>query len=363
MKISNPLLNEHKRHRRYGLALVLILACLMALLDYLMALSVRLEIRQAQLNAATSDLDHQLLPLLHLSTVLQKEAEQRLATPDTSAALPAEAVASLNLSGPQAGAQPLSSAETAMLAQLSPWFRHHLQVTPYLLNITYLSEGGQWFHVRTADPRAAELAQTAKQQIAALAHLQFNSPQANLLILDKLRQRFVLQVPLRQDKTISGHLLLEIDLLAMLQQVKLADHGATLMLMDKNAEVFLATQDGKLTDPSRYDGTDQNDSMQSLAALPVAVHIQPDQVSETKAELTRFAAELGLYCLPLLLLYGYLASRFKRKVLRPFSRLLIHVARLERGDAQGVRHVPAEWEQVFKHTEQLKDQALGKSAD
>lgn len=363
MKISNPLLNEKKRHRRYGLALVLCLACLMALLDYLVALSVRLDNRQAQLNAAASDLDHQLLPLLHLTSVLQQDMEQQLMQPVTSQRISNEQLASLTQVAQAEKAQPISDGEAAMLSALAPRLRHHLTGMPYLLNIVYLSTGGQWFHLRSADPRAAELAQTAVQQISQLAHLQFNSQQANLLILDKFRQRFVLHVPVRKEQLITGHLLLEIDLLSMLQQVKVSGQGATLMLMDRAGEVFLAAQDGKLTDATRYDGADQNDSLQQLAMLPVSMHIQPDQVSDTKAELQRFFSELALYLVPLLILYLYLSSRYTRKVLRPFSRLLIHVARLERGDAHGVRHIPAEWETIFKQTEQLKGQASERSAD
>lgn len=363
MKINNPLLNEQKRLRRNGFALLLVLAIAMALLDYLLALSQRLELRQVQLNAATADFDHQLLPLLHLAAVMQKEAELQLQQPGVAATLTDGQQTALAADSKDKISQPLTESEMHMLNQLSPWFRQQLKAARYLLNISYLSEGMQWFHLHEADASTISLANTAAKQIAELAHLQRNTTDANLLVLDELKQRYSLHIPVRQNKSIVGHLLLEVDLLSMLQQVKVTQLGATLMLMDKVGKVILATQDGQLTDSAGYDGSDQNDSVQNLELLPFALHIQPDSVRDTKAELTRFAAELALYMTPLLILYLYVLTRFKRKILRPFSRLLIHVARLERGDVQGVRHVPVEWEAVFKQTEQLRGRESEKSAD
>ncbi len=363
MKISNPLLNEQKRNRRNGLVLIILLAVSMALLDYLMALSDRLDLRQMQLNAATSDFDHQLLPLLHLAEVMQTEASQALQQPQAEALLPAGQLTALRPLEQSQQVQPLTTAEIAMLKQMEPWFRQQLRSTRYLLNVSYISEGLQWFHLTDADASSIELANVAMQQIGALAHMQLNSSTANMLVLDELKQRYALHIPVKLDKNVAGHLLFEIDLLAMLQQVKVSQHGATLMLMDKVGKVLLAAQDGQLADATIYNGSDQNDSLQQLESLPFALHIQPDAVRDTRAELVRFGSELLLYSIPLLVLYFYMLSRFKRKVLRPFARLLIHVARLERGDVQGVRHVPLEWESVFKQTEQLRDRGSEKFVD
>lgn len=363
MKISNPLLNEQKRLRRNSFALLLLLALSMALLDYLVALSDRLDLRQAQLNAATADFDHQLLPLLHVATVLQYEAGQLLQQPAAAEAVLTGQQTALQIAEKNSSAKPLAADEISMLNQLEPWFRQQLKTSRYLLNISYISEGLQWVHFSDADARSVELATIAARQIDAMAHLQLNSSTANLLVLDELKQRYALHIPVRQDKNLVGHLLFEVDLLSMLQQVKVTQYGATLMLMDKVGKVLLATQDGQLADASSYNGSDQNDSLQHLEALPFALHIQPDSSADTKAELWRFTTEVGLYFVPLWLLYLYMLTRFKRKVLRPFARLLIHIARLERGDVQGVRHVPVEWDAVFKQTEQLRDRGLEKSAD
>ncbi|WP_031567003.1 hypothetical protein [Rheinheimera texasensis] len=363
MKISNPLLNEQKRLRRNSFVLLLVLAFAMALLDYLVALSERLDLRQAQLNAATADFDHQLLPLLHLATVFQHEAGQLLQKPATAVPQLIAQQMALKVTEQDNNAKPLSADEISMLNQLEPWFRQQLKTSRYLLNISYISEGQQWVHFTDADARSVELATIAAKQINAMAHLQLNSTSANMLVLDELKQRYALHIPVRQDKNLVGHLLLEVDLLSMLQQVKMTQHGAMLMLMDKVGKVLLATQDGQLADSSSYNGSDQNDSLQHLEALPFALHIQPDSAADTKAELLRFATEVALYLVPMWLLYLYMLTRFKRKVLRPFARLLIHIARLERGDVQGVRHVPVEWDSVFKQAEQLRDRGLEKSAD
>ena len=363
MKISNPLLNEQKRLRRNSFALLLVLTFAMALLDYLVALSERLELRQTQLIAATADFDHQLLPLLHLAAVMQREAAQFVQQSGGATELIAGRQIALTPDDHAMTVKPLSDVEIDMLNQLHPWFVQQLKATRYLLDISYLSAGMHWFHYRDSDAGALERAQAAVHQINSIGHLQLNSMAVNLLVLDELKRRYVLHIPMKQDKIVIGHLLLEIDLLAMLQQVKMSQQGATLMLMDKVGTVLLATQDGQLAENSSYDGSDQNDSLQHLELLPYALHIQPDSIRDTKAELLRFAAELALYMTPMLVLYFYMLLRFKRKVLRPFSRLLIHIGRLERGDVQGVRHVPLEWEAAFKQTEQLRARALEKSGD
>lgn len=363
MKISNPLLNEQKRMRRYSFVLLLLLAFSMALLDYLMSLSERIELRQTQLNAATADFDHQLLPLVHLASVLQNEAGLLLQQPATATELNAGQQTALQPDDQTKTVRPLSAEEVTMLNQLEPWFRQRMKTTRFLLNISYISEGLSWFHLNEADARTTELANIAARQINELAHLQLNSTSANLLVLDELKQRYALHIAIRHGKTVVGHLLFEIDLLAMLQQIKLPLPGDTLMLMDKVGKVLLAARDGQLAESSSYDGSNQNDSLQHLELLPFALHIQPESSRATSAELGRFARELSFYAIPLLILYLYMLSRFKRKTLRPFARLLIHISRLERGDVQGVRHIPVEWDTVFKQTEQLRDRGLEKSAD
>lgn len=363
MKVSNPLLNELRRQRRNGLALLLVLALSMALLDYLTALTDRIDVRQAQLTMATSDLDHQITPLLHLAQVLQTVANQALQQAPTAAVVLTGQVTALHSRDKLRPAEPLTDAEMFMLQQLEPWFHQQLKSTQYLLNLSYVSERLQWFHLTGADPSFADLAQVALQQIGLLGHTQLNTNIPNLLVLDPQQQRYAVHVPVRQDKTVVGHLLLEIDLLTMVQQVRLAQPEAGLILLDKVGQVLLAIQDAQMVEKTIYDGAHQNDSVQNLSTLPIALHIQPNATQTTKAELIRFVSEILFYLLPLLVLYLYLLSRFKRQVLRPFSRFLIHVARMERGDVHGVRHVPIEWETVFKQTEQLRDRGLEKSAD
>ncbi len=359
MKIINPLLNEQKRFRRNGFLLALLLAAAMGLLDYLTAVSDRIDLRQTQLNAATSDLDHQLLPLLHLTKVLQQEASAALLK-DSGGTVLLDGKVSV-LGGADAQTQPLSSAEISMLNQLTPVFRQQLKASRYLLNLSYLSETRHWYHLEDVDARGLEMADSALQQIRAMPHLQATSETTNLLVLDEIKHKYGLQLPVRQGKNVVGHLLLEIDLLDIMRQIKLAEAKTLLLLMDKVGKGVLAVQDGQLADSSLYNGSHQHDNLQHLALLPFALHLQPDADADRSRELRTFLLGLASYLVPMMLLYFYLLSRFKRKVLRPFSRLLIHVARLARGDNQGVRHIPMEWESVFRQTEDIRGSGSEKS--
>lgn len=361
MKIINPLLNEQKRFRRNGFLLAVLLASLMALLDYLTAVSDRIDLRQTQLNAATSDLDHQLLPLLHLTKVLQQEAATALLKEAGSEDLLDGKVSVLGVDNGKI--PPLSRAEISMLNALTPVFRQQLKASRYLLNVSYLSESRHWFHLEDVDARGLEMADSALKQIRAMPHLQANSETTNLLVLDEIRHKYGLQLPVRQGKEVVGHLLLEIDLLDIMRQIKLAEPKTLLLLMDKVGKGVLAVQDGQLADSSLYNGSHQHDSLQHLALLPFALHLQPDADTDRSRELRTFLTGLASYLGPLLLLYFYLLSRFKRKALRPFSRLLVHIARLARGDNQGVRHIPLEWETVFRQTEDVRGSGAEKSAD
>lgn len=363
MNISNPLLNEQKRLRRNSLVLLVLLAVSMALLDYLIALSDRQALRQAQLNAATADLDHQLLPLLHLTHALQQEAELILQQGEQAQELNKGQVTALPSGDADAPVMPYTAEEVRLLNELEPWFRQHLKSSRYLRNISYLSVGRQWFQLADRGPTAAETAIAVASQISQLPLLTLNSEPVNLLVVDRDHQLFALHSVVRNSKNIIGHLVLEIDLAAMLKQVTIPLAGSTLMLMDKDASVLIAAKDNLLSSTTLYDGQDANDSVQHLDIVPLVLHIQPDRLQDIQMELKRFVAELLFYSMPLLVLYFYMLFRFKRNVLRPFARLLIHIARLERGDVQGVRHVPVEWDSVFKQTEQLRDRGLEKSAD
>ena len=363
MNISNPLLNEQKRLRRNSLVLLLLLAVSMALLDYLIALSDRQGLRQAQLNAAAADLDHQLLPLLHLTQALQQEAELLLQQGGPSQELKSGQVDTLLPRDAADPAMAFTAEEKQLLNQLEPWFRQHLKSSRYLRNIAYISAGGQLFQASDRGPSALETAKAAFDQISRLPLLTLNAEPVNLLVVNQDNQIFALHSVVRNNKNIVGHLVLEFDLAAMLKQVSITQPGSILMLMDKDSTVLLAAKDNQLTSVTLYDGQDANDSLQHLDIVRLVLHIQPDQLHDTQTELKRFVAELLFYSMPLLVLYCYMLFRFKRNVLRPVTRLLIHTARLERGDVQGVRHVPLEWEAVFKQTEQLRDRGLEKSAD
>lgn len=359
MKISNPLTKEHSRLKKYSLWLVLLTAVLMAVVNYLWSRADLAANRQSYLTALSKDVEHQLSPLQYFGRVQQKDIAALFSNGQTAAELTQGIVGVVDSNN----ATPLSAAEHGMLNQLFPVLNQQIRVMPFLQQWSYLSSGGQLFQPQEHDINASAVASHALSYIKALPALQQQTDE--LLLIPPVTQPgyFVLIVPLRHNRMLQGYLLLTVDLTAMLQQIKLQHASDTLLLLDNVGQVMLAIQDARAADPKLFDGIHQHDQVQSLEQWPLALHVQAESAAVLREEATRFMLQIVSFTLPLLLLMWFWLNRFKSRTLRPFGRLLTHVDRLHRGDLTGVRHVPAEWEDVFIQVRRLKFFDAGRNVE
>jgi len=348
----NPLHLEYKRSQRTALLLVLLLALSAAAVDYFWGLQQRLSQRQAMLYSATEDLEHQLLPLLELLKVLQQEALQQL-----SAELPT------SQPQPLPGAQwsldntqqkQLSTTELQMLQQLQPLLLFSQRSVAAVRQLSYLSANGVWYQPQAQPSVAAE-------QLSELYWQQFQPqqlltmPQVRLHKLQTHPASYVLSIAVVHQQQLHGEFLLEFDLPLLLQKTARAQQGAQLQLFNESGDLLLAVNNGELSPaPAEVQPMHHSDQLKMLTALPLSLHIEAEHYQTFSVEVFDFIVHFLLFLLVLLLLLAYCRRRYRAKVLSPFQRLLVHIERLLRGDAQGVRNVPTDWQPLFRQIEQLK---------
>ncbi len=346
----NPLYNEYKKARLYTLLLVAALAVTAATVDYFLALNQRIVQRQQLLLSAAEDLEHQLAPVAHLLQVLKQDAE--------ASVLQAQP-APTSLYGQQWSLQPsatgleLSDVEKAMLNGLLPQLQMAQRTSNIVKQFSYLSASGVWYVPVEQRSAALELeAQLFWQQKEQLHKL--NHQELQLHRIKAAETVFMLSVPLQQNNQILGELVLNFDLAAMLQRVAKGQQDSTLQLLNDIGEPLLAIAQGQVMLDADTEALHHSDRLRTLNILPVTLHLEPQDARSALAELRDLFGHFLLYLLTLLSLWWYFRRRFRSKVLAPFQRLLVHVERLGRGDPQGVRHIPADWLELFHQVEQLR---------
>ncbi len=350
----NPLHLEYKRSQRIALLLVLLLALSAAAVDYFWGLQQRLSQRHAMLYSATEDLEHQLTPMLALLQLLQQEAEQQLAM--DSQASPVQPLPGIQWSLDKTQTRQLSTAEQQMLQQLQPLLLFSQRSMVGVKQLSYVSASGLWYQPQTQQSAVAEA-------ISALYWQQFQPqlratmPQTTLHKLQTKPTSYVLSLAIFRQQQLQGELLLEVDLPLLLQKTARAQPGAQLQLFDESGDLLLAVSNGELLPrPTQPQLMHHSDQLKMLTVLPLSLHIEAEQYQTFSAEILDFIVHFALFFLVLLVLLTYCRRRFRAKVLSPFQRLLVHIDRLVRGDAQGVRNVPTDWQPLFRQVEQLKPQ-------
>lgn len=348
----NPLHLEYKRSQRIALLLVLLLALSAAAVDYFWGLQQRLSQRQAMLYSATEDLEHQLTPMLELLQLLQQEAEQQLAL-DIPAS-PTRPLPGIQWSLDKTQTQQLSTAELHMLQQLQPLLLFSQRSVAGVKQLNYLSANGVWYQPQTQQRAVAE-------PLSALywpkfqPQLRATMPQTTLHKLQTQPASYVLSLAIFRQQQLQGELLLEVDLPLLLQKTARAQQGAQLQLFNESGDLLLAVSNGEVfTTPAQPQLMHHSDQLKMLAVLPLSLHIEAEQYRTFSAEMIDFIVHFSLFLLVLLVLLAYCRRRYRAKVLSPFQRLLVHIDRLVRGDAQGVRNVPADWQPLFRQVAQLK---------
>ena len=346
----NPLYKEYKRSRLYSLVLIFALAMAAALVDYFLALNQRIVQRQQLLVSAAEDLEHQLAPVAHLLKVLKQDAE-------TSLLQETPAVAELegqqwSLSSTEQNLQ-LSQVEKRMLTALLPQLRSIQRTSTSIKQFSYLSSSGVWYVPVEQRSAALELEAQLFWQQKQQQH-KLSQTELRLQRIKAAETAFMLSVVIGSGHQPLGELVLNVDLATMLQLVAKGQQDSTLQLLNDIGEPVLAISQGQVLLDTATEALHHSDNLRTLAILPLTLHLETANSRSLVAELGDLVGHFLLYLLTLLLLWWYCRRRFRTKVLAPFQRLIVHVERLERGDPQGVRHVPADWMELFHQIEQLR---------
>lgn len=348
----NPLHLEYKRAQRTALLLVILLALSAAAVDYFWGLHQRLNQRQAMLYSATEDLEHQLVPVLELLTLLQQEAVSALSAESSLSQSPSLAGSQWSLDKTQP--QQLSTTEQQMLQQLQPLLLFSQRSVASVRQLNYLSASGVWYQPQTE--RSTTAAALSELYWPQFQHQQqLTQPQVRLHKLPTHPASYVLSIALVAQQQLLGELVLEFDLPLLLQKTAKAQQGAQLQLFNESGELLLAVSNGELLPTAAQTPLmHHSDQLKMLTVLPLSLHIEAEQYQMFSVEIVDFIVHFLLFLLSLLLLLAYCRRRYRARVLSPFQRLLVHVDRLLRGDAQGVRNVPKDWQPLFRQLEQLK---------
>lgn len=348
----NPLHLEYKKAQRTTLLLVLLLALSAAAIDYFWTLQQRLSQRQAMLHSATEDLEHQLIPMLELLKFLHQDAEQQLTL--ATDAHTEQPLVGLSWQVAKTSQGQLSTAEVAMLQQLQPLLQLSQRTVVGVKQLSYLSAAGVWYQPQAqASPSAEQLSKQYWQQYEKQQRL--TMPVIALKKINTTPASYLLSIGVFRQQQLIGELLLDVDLPAILHKTAKAQQDAQLQLFDEGGNIVLAVAKGELLATESYDALiHHSDQLKMLSSLPLSLHIALDHHKIFSTEVIDFVVHFFLFLLALLLLLAYCRRRYRVKVLSPFQRLLVHIERLLRGDAQGVRNVPTDWQPLFRQVEQLK---------
>lgn len=345
----NPFLTEYRRLQRYSLLAVLVISLLMTVIHYFLSLSERLTHRQELLNSSAETLEQEIQPYQFLLNYLKTNIEATFN--DGVAPTPAD-VQGMPL-GPRAaeGLQYFDDKTAAVLRQLNSGMQFAGRSLAGIKRIAFVSADGLWYQGRAVnhvDDLMAKIWQDFSQKSFTQQNTEF---QLHALTADA--NVFAISVPIMQNSKRLGALVMEFDLAALLMIVSKSQPDKNFILLNDISEVLLASKQGKLIAVQVYDGSHQHDNLKSLQALPLALNVQYESVSAFRTELADFFTHFAGYACALFLLSAFHIRRYKTKVLAPFAKFMVHVARLTHGNQQGVRRVAEDWRELFRQIDDL----------
>lgn len=347
--MKNPVYVEYQRARIIGIALIIVLSVLGAFVHYLIAVDNSVTEAKIRLNSAAGQLDNKFNEVLAYATALQRNAQLKLLLPTNLTSLSLLSLAdaetvTITLTDEN---QPLA-AEINMLQYVQPYFDLVTEVQPFISNIYYISEQGYAYNglTRWPDYIVEQLIdwQSRVDQGA-------NFDRETTYYPDFLQQKVVLKVPLYENEKKLGRFLLALDLKQLLAPVYALYPNTDLMLLD---------QSGDLIENSTSRNLPQIDQhllhVQRLTSTPWSLAILEPKTNLFTSGFKMFFWHFLTYFVVLSLLFLLMHYRFKRRVLSPVNRLLIHIERLTKSDVRGVRRVPLGWNDVFDKVYRLTQQ-------
>lgn len=345
---GNPLVQEYRRSSRRGWFLVLTLSLALGAISFVHQHQQRIDARQQLLNVVTLDLQHQLQPYFHLLKTLQLDAGLYFNREEPIDKIEQNQLLVLNADEKNN----LLPAEINMLVGMKGQLQAFSHSVAGIKQLGYRSQRGYWFD---AAPIESNRREQMQQLTAPLDQLNTKLADVSSWAVNSARDGIAIAVPVRHNSLL-GYWVVQIDLVALLKELNQIENHASIILMNDKAVPLLTVQDAQLVD-NNYDGLHQNDIFQGISGTPFLLHVQPDGAESVRGALWSFLTQWLLFLVVLTLLHLYQRYRFKKKVLGPFARLVTHWNRLERGDAVGVRHVPAEWKPWFEQADRIAEQA------
>lgn len=352
--MKNPLYYEYRRTTTLGLMLVLLLSGVGALVHYLRSLDDNVVQSKNRLATVSRQLDSQFSPVLAFMEAIRRSALVKIALPvehsDSQLLL-------LQLENGQTSQTPIVAedgninAELQMLQRLQPLFELAQDALPHLVGVYYLSEQGFAYNglPKWSDYIADQLLQW---------HQRYNPEpgyeRGQLFYAEFLPQQAAVMLPLYVADKKLGRFVFALSLQPML---------ASMYRQYPDAEFLLLDQSGKVISSSAVQSVQSvNQHMlqvQRLETMPWSLALLEQKTSLFAAGGYEFIWHWCSYALLLALLLLALQWRYRRRTLSPAKRLLVHIERLHDGQAQGVRHVPTGWHDVFDRISQL---VLGRSS-
>lgn len=349
---GNPLVQEYRRSNRRGWFLIMTLSLALGSISFIHQHQQKVGTKQQLLNAITLDLQHQMQPYFYILSTLQLDAGLYFNRDVAVDQLAQNQL--LALSADQNNS--LQPAEINMLAGMASQLQVFGHSVAGIKQLGYRSQRGFWFD---AAPIESNRREQILQLTAPLDELNTKLVHINSWAVTSARDGIAISVPVRHNMLL-GYWVIQLDIVSLLKELSQIESHASIILMSDKAVPLITVQDAQLVD-NNFDGLQQNDLFQGIAGTPFMLHIQPDAAESVRGGLWTFFTQWLLFFLVLTTLHLYHRYRFKKQVLGPFARLVTHWNRLERGDAVGVRHVPADWKPWFEQADRIahqsKDQA------
>jgi hypothetical protein len=349
--MKNPVYIEYQRARIIGIILIVVLSVLGAFAHYLKAVDNSVTETKMRLNSATGQLDNKFNAVLAYAFALQRNAQLKLLLPttdtETSLSLLSFADAETVTIALTDDTHPLA-AEINMLQYLQPYFDLVTEVQPFVTHIYYVSEQGYAYNGLTRWPDYI-VEQLLDWQNRINQGTNFN--RETTFYPNFLQQKAVLQVPLYENEKKLGRFLFALDLEQLLKPVYALYPNTDLMLLDQSGDLIANSTSRNLPQIDQH-----LLHVQRLTSTPWSLAILEPKTSLFTSGFKMFIWHFLTYFVLLSSLFFLMHYRFKRRVLSPVSRLLIHVERLSKSDVRGVRRIPLGWNDVFDKVYRLTQQ-------
>ena len=346
--MKNPLYYEYRRSTTLGLLLVLLLSGAGALVHYLRSLDHNVVQSKHRLATVSRQLDSQFAPVLAFMESIRRSALVKIA-------LPAEhsdsRLALLQLDDGQTAQTPVVAedgsvnAELQMLQRLQPLFELAQDALPHLVGVYYLSEQGFAYNglPKWPDYIADQLLQWHQHYEPEPGY-----ERGQLFYAEFLPQQAAVMLPLYVADKKLGRFVFALSLPPMLDAMYRQYPDAEFLLLDQSGEVISSSSAKTVQSVNQH-----MLQVQRLDTMPWSLALLEQKTSLFAAGGREFIWHWCSYALLLALLLLAMQWRYRRRTLSPAKRLLVHIDRLHDGQAQGVRHVPSGWHEVFDRISQL----------